>query len=300
MWLMPGTYRVRLAGDLFVPKSFKVTIIRGRTAAIEESLERKTGYLTLYAEPNPPGLEIILNGKPFPNVRLPDTIRDLPTGEYVVTCAGNDGGNKFEGSEKVVVKWNKESTVTVPLALKVTFQCRSEPITVSEDDFKEVFGLDDKWRPVSYSSNDYHDNGDGTITDNATGLMWQQSGSDEYIQLKDVPSYINNLNRKQFAGYSDWRLPTIPELMSLLEPRKKNGDLYIDPLFGKKQWWCWSSDHRSPGSAWSLASTTVTSTGTIRTMTAMCEPCESDNDGSFGHLNYLIVFFKGDRKSNKY
>jgi len=129
---------------------------------------------------------------------------------------------------------------------------RSVPKQVSLSNFKKEFDLDSKRRPQKNVANDYQDNNDGTITDHATGLMWQKEGSPGSIYLKDVPDYINNLNRKRFAGFSDWRLPTIPELMSLIEPKGKKGGLYIDPLFDKRQWWCWSSDVRSGGGAWSV------------------------------------------------
>ncbi|MCP4285817.1 MAG: hypothetical protein GY792_15380, partial [Gammaproteobacteria bacterium] len=62
---------------------------------------------------------------------------------------------------------------------------RSEPLTVSQDEFKEVFGLTRRkmdWgtteqAPRTYIENDYEDRGE-VVVDHATGLMWQKSGSD--------------------------------------------------------------------------------------------------------------------------
>ena len=133
---------------------------------------------------------------------------------------------------------------------KRRYQLRSLLKTVSNDHCKTEFGLDDDQKPKQYIQNEYVDNGNGTITDRATGLMWQQSGSDEHLKYNDAKTYINDLNRSRFAGYSDWRLPTIPELMSLLEPTKKNDDLYIISVFDNKQRYCWSADSRDSGSAW--------------------------------------------------
>ena len=73
-----------------------------------------------------------------------------------------------------------------------------QPIEVSGDEFKKVFKLDSNCRPLAYVSNDYKDNGDGTITDNATGLMWQQAGSDK-LNYKKALKYVQSLNQKRFA-----------------------------------------------------------------------------------------------------
>jgi hypothetical protein len=127
---------------------------------------------------------------------------------------------------------------------------RSEPITVSEDSAQEVFKLTGKWRPLEYIENKFEDKGE-IVVDHATGLMWQKSGSDKHLSYAKVKKYVKKLNDDQFAGYNDWRLPTIPELMSLLESKKQENGLYINPIFGKKQIWCWSSDQRvSSESAW--------------------------------------------------
>ena len=60
------------------------------------------------------------------------------------------------------------------------------------------------------------------------------------MTYKDAEMYVKTLNRETFAGYGDWRLPTLPELASFLESEKLNGDLYIDPIFDKTQQ-SWSS-----------------------------------------------------------
>jgi len=126
---------------------------------------------------------------------------------------------------------------------------RNEPLTVSNDEAQKVFGIDEKRRPLEYIENDFEDLGE-IVTDQATGLMWQKSGSDTSLTYKEAQAYIEQLNRDRFAGYNDWRLPTIEELMSLLEPEKQSNGLYINPLFDAKQQWCWSADKRSPGPAW--------------------------------------------------
>ncbi|UCE07749.1 MAG: DUF1566 domain-containing protein [bacterium] len=85
-------------------------------------------------------------------------------------------------------------------------------------------------------------NGNKVVFDQATGLMWQQSGSPEYINYDAAKKYIDDLNQKGFAGNKDWRLPTLEEAMSLMKPEQKHDNLYIDPVFDAKQIWIWTSD----------------------------------------------------------
>ncbi|MDZ7302137.1 MAG: DUF1566 domain-containing protein [candidate division KSB1 bacterium] len=87
------------------------------------------------------------------------------------------------------------------------------------------------------------------VLDHATGLMWQQSGSPDSVTYADAEKYIRDLNNKRFAGYNDWRLPTLEEAMSLMES-KEHGGLYIDPIFDHNQRWIWTADKESAGRAW--------------------------------------------------
>jgi len=90
-------------------------------------------------------------------------------------------------------------------------------------------------------------NGDKVVIDNATGLMWQQSGNWKAIEWNEALDWLNKFNRHGYAGYYDWRLPTVEEASSLLESGKKNGDLYIAPVFDRLQKRIWTGDICSDG-----------------------------------------------------
>lgn len=70
----------------------------------------------------------------------------------------------------------------------------------------------------------YVDNGDGTITDQRTGLMWEKLSDDGTIHDKDTAytwtdafsTKVAMLNAGSFAGFTDWRVPNVNELQSLV------------------------------------------------------------------------------------
>ena len=111
-----------------------------------------------------------------------------------------------------------------------------------------------------YGINSFTDNNDGTITDSATSLMWMQDDNAEAILWQDALKYAEG---KEFAGYSDWRLPDVKELQSLVDYTRSPAttkSAAIDPLFncsqltdelGEKDYpWYWSSTtHASQRSA---------------------------------------------------
>ncbi len=94
--------------------------------------------------------------------------------------------------------------------------------------------------------------GGEVVYDHASGLMWQKSGSYEQMDYDEVNAYVDQLNHNQFAGYNDWRLPTVEEAMSLMEPTENNDRLYVDSVFDKNQMWIWTSDSYSASSAWTV------------------------------------------------
>jgi hypothetical protein len=65
----------------------------------------------------------------------------------------------------------------------------------------------------SGSFSNFIDNGDGTVMDMSTGLMWQQAWGPEMTR-QDARTYCENLS---LANYTDWRLPNINELISIID-----------------------------------------------------------------------------------
>ncbi|WP_339661753.1 DUF1566 domain-containing protein [uncultured Polaribacter sp.] len=90
-------------------------------------------------------------------------------------------------------------------------------------------------RGATYGINDFKDNGDETITDHATGLMWSKNDSKKGLDWKNALVYAEG---SELAGYSDWRLPNIKELQGIVDynyaPGAKDTSkegAAIDPIF---------------------------------------------------------------------
>ena len=72
---------------------------------------------------------------------------------------------------------------------------------------------------LEVTAGDFTDNGDGTVTDNITGLMWQQEDDDVTRNWERAITYCEGLT---LAGHSYWRLPNVKELKSIVDVAVSN------------------------------------------------------------------------------
>jgi hypothetical protein len=86
--------------------------------------------------------------------------------------------------------------------------------TSKEFEIKLVRGRSD------YGTNNFNDNGDGTVSDAATGLMWDQNGSEGGMNWEEAFDYVMSKNSENYLGFSDWRLPDAKELHSIVDYSK--------------------------------------------------------------------------------
>lgn len=86
----------------------------------------------------------------------------------------------------------------------------------------------------AYGRNAFVDNGNATVTDRSTALMWAQSDSATGMDWPAALRWVQSKNQENYLGYSDWRLPNAKELQSLVDYARSpdaTGSAAIDALF---------------------------------------------------------------------
>jgi len=92
--------------------------------------------------------------------------------------------------------------------------------------------------------------GDGlTVIDERTGIMWQWAGID-LCSIRSMMNNIEQLNLEGFAGYHDWRIPTLEEAMSLMEANRNMKGVHLHPCFSKEQPFVFVAAKRKPTGYW--------------------------------------------------
>ena len=170
------------------------------------SAETSTPYIdTKYFE--------IAFGNTSAGERLIDA-QDWSATEYVGTTMHNDatvfGFNFIDGRIKGYPKYNPGTTT--PHTLYVRY-VRGNTL---------------------YGKNLFTDNGDKTISDKATGLMWSKDDSGMGLNWKDALAWVQLKNKENYLGFSDWRLPNAKELQSIVDYKRApdvTNSASIDPVF---------------------------------------------------------------------
>jgi hypothetical protein len=121
---------------------------------------------------------------------------------------------------------------------------------------------------AAWPSPRFTDNGDGTITDNLTGLMWEKSPSSTAQTWSNGLTYCNNLS---LAGYTDWRYPNRHELMSLMNMGETNQRVWLYnqgfEVWSTSNYWTSSTYAPNTANAWVVDTTVGGSVALLKTGT---------------------------------
>ena len=120
--------------------------------------------------------------------------------------------------------------------------------------------------PASTPDSQLFDNGNATISDIKTGLMWKKcaeglsgadcdSGSALSLNWQEALEQPGVVNSSGFAGYTDWRLPNVKELTSIVEEQCYDPAINLNRFPGtpSSNFWSSSADAGSSGSAWGVS-----------------------------------------------
>ncbi len=89
---------------------------------------------------------------------------------------------------------------------------------------------------VAWPNPRFTDNGNGTVADNLTGLMWTQDAGTPTVgsctggtkNWQSALDYVACLNSNNYLGHNDWRLPNINELASLVNTGQQNNSTWLN------------------------------------------------------------------------
>jgi serine/threonine protein kinase len=130
---------------------------------------------------------------------------------------------------------------------------RSTPKKISKNAAEKNFSLTELMMPEIYLKNNFQKKENNLIYDNVTGLLWQKSGTKYPVNWNQAKTYVEKLNEEKLGGYSNWRLPTTEELITLLYETPEGTGYCIEPVFDTDQKWLWSSDKCTFLSAWYIS-----------------------------------------------
>lgn len=175
-----------------------------------------------------------------------------PTGRHLQTIAvpeqptnlcfaGQDGRTLFITARTAVYT----IALAMPNGSVTNLHASRLPDTGQTQKYTNTFGED-----ADYSINppSFTDNGDGTVTDNVTELVWQQVDGGE-MTWENALAYAKKLN---LAGHADWRLPTSQELFSIVDHSALNPalDTRVFPPSGAEYWWSSTPRADDPSRVW--------------------------------------------------
>lgn len=95
------------------------------------------------------------------------------------------------------------------------------------------------------------------VQDNHSGLIWEVktlANMDNEYTFDEIPAYIQQINQDNFCGHSDWRLPTVDELITLVDYSASSPSIKTEyfPNNNSKGYWASSSNSSDNHDSWAV------------------------------------------------
>jgi len=169
----------------------------------------------------------------------------------------SDAEAMIKGLDALGVVWREQMDASCtpmlqlePVRHRAGWAPRHAPLKVGVGQGREAFGLDQLWRPRQYALGDFQEDLDGLVRDAINGLLWEGHGSRYPLTWEQACAYIDGLNQDALGGRTDWRLPTVDELITLFTGRIEPGEFCLQPAFDPRKARLWSSDTKAFTAAW--------------------------------------------------
>ena len=103
----------------------------------------------------------------------------------------------------------------------------------------------------------FTDNGDKTLLDTETGLVWAKEDSwpvaQDWLTFQEALAFADEMNKKDYLGFHDWRIPEREEIEKIFIPdstimARSSNEIHLDPLFapgGGNASWCLPFDQQA-------------------------------------------------------
>ena len=181
-------------------------------------------------------------------------------------CLAWDPAQRFASATEMLAAlheqhavWTKEQEAVCRLAPETAPRnptaepavLRSTPIKTGPVKPETVFTVDSLARPLTHTVNDFIPTPEGWL-DQSSHLEWQRQPSPFPLTWEEAREYLQTLNQKEPSAPIPWRLPTVEELLTLVQPTAEVEDLCTPTIFDPEKKWFWSSDTRTFISTWFL------------------------------------------------
>lgn len=183
--------------------------------------------------------------------------------ELIMRCISRDPRERFQDClamrqrvKEVYANWVGQSQEGVEffagdeLGIIEPKVLRWRPQRIRIKDIRRQLGLDELMRKKEYEGHRFEIVNSHILQGLDSGLQWQRRGAGFTLNWIQAKEYIDTLNQSQWQGYSNWRLPTMDELLTLLRPPALKKDFCFDNHFSNSLHWLWSCDISSGRQAW--------------------------------------------------
>lgn len=128
---------------------------------------------------------------------------------------------------------------------------RSEPVKVLPRKAPAAFDCDRLLRPRILVRNEFELQEEGeAVLDRSTRLLWELSDWPDPMDWNEARAHIDELNKGAYGGVRSWRLPTVPEMLSLSnDPAQPDSACGVNPLNPERKRF-WTADRKSFCASW--------------------------------------------------